>query len=175
MHSTRQDAYGDTPERAGTPAGLLLYLPGGRLRRALAWFGTADRDLPAPGVGDEPVPPQERGFSEWTIQRMRGAPGSGGSARGASIPGARRITSACRGRHWPVRIAAWRRRRPTRRGPRPARRLSGPDPARLHSGRPVEHLAGDARVGVGIALAGQDRGQRGQSVGPGPVRAFVRA
>lgn len=45
------------PQRPGPPAGFLLGLAGGRGGGGLAGVGLAERDLPSPGVSDEPVPP----------------------------------------------------------------------------------------------------------------------
>src|ERR1017187_4580927 len=47
-------------ERAGAPAGLLLGFPGCGGSGILARVDLADGDLPAPGAGDEPVPPQQQ-------------------------------------------------------------------------------------------------------------------
>jgi hypothetical protein len=47
-------------ERAGPPPCLLEHLTRGRGDRRLARLDLPGRDLPAPRVGDEPVPPQQQ-------------------------------------------------------------------------------------------------------------------
>ena len=71
---------------SGLPAGLLETLTCGSLRNGLTRVDPARRELPAPGVGDEPVPPDHQDAPLHDDERRRRLGGNAGHMVVEAIP-----------------------------------------------------------------------------------------